>query len=66
MSFSEMEECTWDNCPTSTNAVESKNQDCKQCQPPEMKEAFVKVYHIEKAAHLQYCSKRRSQTVIPG
>ena len=49
-----MAKSTWDRCPTSTNAVERKNQDSKQSQPVEIKTAFVKVYHMDKTAHLQY------------
>ena len=52
--FSDMAKSTWDRCPTSTNAVERKNQDSKQSQPVEMKTAFVKVYRMDKTAHLQY------------
>ena len=49
-----MAKSTWDSCPTSTNAVERKNQDSKQSQLVEIKTAFVKVYRMDKAAHLQY------------
>ena len=54
MSFSEMDKITWESCPTTTNAVERKNQDCKQSQPLEIQAAFVNVYRMDKAACLQH------------
>ena len=49
-----MEGATWQNCPTTTNAVERKNRDSKQSQPVETKAAFVNTYRLDKAACLQY------------
>ena len=39
---------SWANCPTSTNAVERKNQDCKTYGPQSIKFAMINVYQVNK------------------
>ena len=54
--FSPMEDSTWAQCPTTTNAVERKNRDCKSDTPQCLKLAMVKVYKIDKVACLKHIS----------
>ena len=39
---------SWKNCPTSTNAVEGKNQDCKTYGPHSIRFAMINVYQVDK------------------
>ena len=39
---------TWTNCPTTTNAVERKNKDCKTDRPQPLKLAMINIYRIDK------------------
>ena len=44
----------WQKVPGIDAQHRWKNQDSKQSQPVELKTAFVKVYRMDKTAHLQY------------
>ena len=39
---------TWKNCPTTTNAVERKNYECKTDTPQSLKLAMINVYKLDK------------------
>ena len=39
---------TWKNCPTTTNAVERKNYECKTDTPQSLKLAIINVYKLDK------------------
>ena len=53
-SFSNMEDNIWEQCPSSTNAVERKNRDCKRDTPQCLKLAMMKVYIVDKVACLKH------------
>ena len=58
-SFSTMADKIWEKCPSSTNAVERRNKDCKSDTPQCLKLAMIKVYKIDKVAclkHMAGCS----------
>ena len=64
-SFSIMENKIWKQCPTTTNAVERRNKDCKCDVPQSLKLAMIKVYKVDKVALLKtYFSRRRCRFVI--
>ena len=49
-----MDEDVWKKCPSSTNAVERKNKDCKSDSPQCLKLAMIKVYKVDKVACLKH------------
>ena len=49
-SFSAMMIDKWQACPSSTNAVERRNKDCKSDSPQCLKLSMIKVYKIDKLA----------------
>ena len=53
-SFSMMEDSIWERCPSSTNAVERTNRDCKSDTPQRLKLAMIKVYKVDKVACLKH------------
>ena len=53
-SFSNMEDNIWEQCPSSTNAVEQRNRDCKSDTPQCLKLAMMKVYKVDKVACLKH------------
>ena len=53
-SFSMMEDSIWERCPSSTNAVERTNKDCKSDTPQCLKLAMIKVYKVDKVACLKH------------
>ena len=55
-SFSIMEDKIWKQCPTTTNAVERRNKDCKSDVPQSLKLAMIKVYKVDKVACLKHIS----------
>ena len=64
-SFSIMEDKIWKQCPTTTNATERRNKDCKSNVPQSLKLAMIKVYEVDKVACLNiYFSRRRCRFVI--
>ena len=52
-SFSKMDEDVWKSCPSTTNAVERRNKDCKSDTPQCLKLAMIKVYKVDKVAWLK-------------
>lgn len=52
--FSLMDTDVWSRCPTTTNAVERKNKDCKADNPQNLKLAMLKVYKVDKIACLKH------------
>ena len=48
-SFSDMSSSVWNKCPSSTNAVERKNKDCKSDKAP-LKLAMISLYKLDKLA----------------
>ena len=45
---------TWEECPTTTNAVEQKNQDCSVNKPLHRKLAMMETYKLDKVACYKY------------
>ena len=54
VAFSAMNKDAWSRCPSTTNAVERKNKDCKSDTPNCLKAAMIKVYKIDKVACLKH------------
>ena len=53
--FSLMDSSAWDRCPSTTNAVERRNAECKSKQPVALQHALTNVYRLNKcvcAKHL--------------
>ena len=44
-----MDNEAWEKCPSTTNAVECRNADCKQKQPIPLKMAMINIYQLDKA-----------------
>ena len=64
-----MDDDVWKQCPSTTNAVERRNKDCKSDTPQCLKLAMIKVYKVDKVACLKHIaaeegvfSSYRSQT----
>ena len=53
-SFSKMDDKIWERCPSTTNAVERRNKDCKSDNPQSLKLAMMKVYKVDKVACLKH------------
>ena len=53
-SFSNMDDDIWEQCPSSTNAVERRNRDCKSDTPQCLKLAMIKVYKVDNVACLRH------------
>ena len=51
--FSSMTSDVWDECPTNTNAVERRNQDCKEGSPLPIRQCVPSMYKLVKA----FCAK---------
>ena len=47
--YSTMDNEAWEKCPSTTNAVERRNADCKQKQPIPLKMAMFNIYKLDKA-----------------
>ena len=58
--FSTMAEDVWKRCPSSTNAVERRNKDCKSDSPQCLKLAMIKVYKLDKVACLKQKQRLKS------
>ena len=61
--FSRMDDNTWDQCPSTTNAVERKIKDCKSDTPQCLKSAMIKVYKVDKVACLKHISAEDGVTL---
>lgn len=59
-----MEEDIWKQCPSSTNAVECRNRECKSDTPQCLKLAMMKVYKFDKLACLKHIAAERFRSVI--
>ena len=57
--FSTMAEDVWKRCPSSTNAVERRNKDCKSDSPQCLKLAMIKVYKLDKVACLKHMAAEK-------
>ena len=51
--FSSMTSDVWENCPTNTNAVERRNQDCKEGSPLPVRQCLPSMYKLDK----EFCAK---------
>ena len=49
-----MDQDIWAACPSTTNAVERRNKDCKSDTPDSLKSAVIKVYKVDKVACLKH------------
>ena len=52
--FAVMDKDVWKLCPSTTNAVERRNKDCKSDTPGCLKLAMLKVYKVDKVACLKH------------
>ena len=52
--FTKMDNQTWKECPTTTNAVERRNQDCSVSKPLHPKLAMMEAYKLDKVACCKY------------
>ena len=44
-----MDSSAWDRCPSTTNAVEHQNAECKSKQPVALQHALTDVYKLDKS-----------------
>ena len=58
--FSPMDSAVWERCPSTTNAVERKNKDCKTENPSSLKMAMIKVYKLDKIACLKHIAAQKN------
>lgn len=49
-----MDDGVWKQCPSTTNAVERRNKDCKSDTPQCLKLAMIKVYKVDKVSGLKH------------
>ena len=47
--YSTMDSDTWERCPSTTNAVERRNAECKTKQPVSLQQALTNVYRLDKS-----------------
>ena len=62
-SFSNMEDEVWKQCPSTTNAVERRNKDCKCDVPQSLKLAMIKVYRVDKVACLKHIAAEEGMSL---
>ena len=60
--FTELDEQVWNESPTTTNAVERRNRDCK-CDSVSLKEAMLKVYRVDKVHCLRHLSAEKGSSI---
>ena len=58
--FSLMNDDIWSRCPSTTNAVERKNKDCKSDSPNSLKATMIKVYKIDKVFCLKHITAEKN------
>ena len=63
-SFLTMEESIWEQCPSSTNAVEQRNRDCKSDTPQFLKLATMKIYKVDNVTCLKHIAIEDSSYFI--
>ena len=56
--FSVMADKVWDSCPSNTNAVERKNQDCKDSHPVVLRSAMINLYKLDKSVCCRYLAAK--------
>ncbi len=47
--YSSMDDEVWDKCPSTSNAVERRNAECKASQPVALKLAMINIYNLDKS-----------------
>ena len=60
--FSDMSSSVWNKCPSSTNAVERKNKDCKSDKAP-LKLAMISVYKLDKLACFKHMAAEEGTSI---
>ena len=60
--FTEMDSNIWSESPTTTNAVERKNRDCK-CDGVSLKQAMLKVYKVDKLHCLRHITAENGSSI---
>ena len=60
--FSLMDSSAWDRYPSTTNAVEHRNAECKSKQPVALQHALTNVYRLDKCV----CAKHLAALAIDG
>lgn len=60
--FAEMDGDIWSQCPTTTNAVERKNRDCKS-DSVSLKQAMLKVYKVDKIHCLRHITAENGSSI---
>ena len=61
--FSEMASGVWKSCPSTSNAVERRNAECKEKLPLPLKAAMINVYNIDRATCYKHISSLRKSSV---
>ena len=59
-----MQSGTWDKCPSTTNAVERRNQDCSVTKPLHPKMAMMEAYRLDKVTCYKYIIAATEGTTI--
>ena len=54
---------SWKNCPTTTNAVERKNRECKTDRPLPLRLAMMNVYKMDKSTCCKHIAAERGTSV---
>ena len=61
--FSEMTSQVWKSCPSTSNAVERKNSECKERHPLPLKAAMINVYNIDRAACCKHIASLKKSSI---
>lgn len=61
--FSEMTSQVWTSCPSTSNAVERKNAECKEKHPLPLKAAMINVYNIDRAVCCKHIAALKKSSI---
>lgn len=61
--FSSMDEITWTQCPSNTNAVERKNLDSKKSTVQSLRNAMINLYKLDKAVCTKHLAAQSGASV---
>ena len=60
-----MDDDVWEECPTTTNAVERRNQDCSLAKPLHPKLAMIEAYKLDKVTCYKFIAADEGTSLIP-
>ena len=63
VAFTELDSDTWKRCPTSTNAVERRNRDCKS-DAVSIKQIMIHTYKVDKIACMKHISAEEGGSIM--